>query len=110
MNPASWKWIVALAFGSAIGVAIRHGLFLLFGHSERAISVSTVTASSILGGFSGAAIGYVMAAPGLSQELQTLFMFGLLEPWSPQPPMRRRCRPPSALRMPPGCAGAVSQA
>lgn len=78
MNPASWKWIVALAFGSAIGVAIRHGLFLLFGHSERAISVSTVTASSILGGFSGAAIGYVMAAPGLSQELRTLFMFGLL--------------------------------
>lgn len=78
MSPDTWKWVVALAFGSAIGVAIRRGLVLLFGQSGRSISISTVAASSILGSFSGAAIGYVMASPDFSIELQTLLMFGLL--------------------------------
>jgi fluoride ion exporter CrcB/FEX len=78
MSADTWKSILALALGSAIGVAIRRGLVLFFGQSERSISVSTVTASSILGGFSGAAIGYIMASPDLPKELQSILMFGLL--------------------------------
>jgi fluoride ion exporter CrcB/FEX len=78
MSADIWKSIVALAFGSAIGVGIRRSLALLFGQSERSVSVSTVTASSILGVFSGAAIGYIMASRDLSKELQSILTFGLL--------------------------------
>jgi hypothetical protein len=59
-------------------MAIRKALVLLFGRSERSGSVSTATAPSLLGGFSGAAIGYVMAKPELSKELQSILMFGFL--------------------------------
>lgn len=78
MSAATWEWILALGFGSAVGVAIRRGLRWLFGQSGESISVSTVTACSILGGFSGAVIGYVTASPDLSKQLQTLVMLGLL--------------------------------
>jgi fluoride ion exporter CrcB/FEX len=78
MSADTWKWILALAVGSAIGVAIRKTLVLFFGRSERSVSVSTVSASSILGGFLGAAIGYVMAKPELSKELQSILMFAFL--------------------------------
>ena len=44
---------------------------------QRPIGVS-VTASSILGGFCGAVVGWVMSSPTLSQDVQTLLMFGIL--------------------------------
>jgi fluoride ion exporter CrcB/FEX len=78
MSPDTWKWVLAFAFGSAIGVALRRGLVLMFGRSGSAISVSTVTASSVLGGFCGAAIGWIMSSPTLSQEAHALLMFGIL--------------------------------
>lgn len=78
MNPQTWKWILALAFGSAFGLALRRGLVVMFGKSGSAISVSTVTASSVLGGFCGAVVGWVMRSPTLSQDVQTLLMFGIL--------------------------------
>jgi hypothetical protein len=77
MNPATWKMLLALACGSGIGVGLRRGLMSLFGHSGRAISVSTVTVSSILGGFCGVVMGWLMTSSALSKEQQTLVMFAL---------------------------------
>jgi hypothetical protein len=78
MNPATWKMLLALACGSGIGVGLRRGLMSFFGHSGSAISVSTVTVSSILGGFCGVAIGWLMTSSAFSKEQQTLVMFALL--------------------------------
>jgi fluoride ion exporter CrcB/FEX len=78
MNPPAWKMILALAIGSGIGIGLRRGLASVFGRSGSAISVSTVTASSILGGFCGAAVGWIMSSPALAQDVQTLLMFGIL--------------------------------
>jgi fluoride ion exporter CrcB/FEX len=78
MNSDTWKWILALAFGGVVGLALRRGLTMMFGKSGSALSVSTVTASSMLGGFCGAVIGWVMSSPKLSQDVQTLVMFGIL--------------------------------
>jgi fluoride ion exporter CrcB/FEX len=78
MNPDTWKWALAFAIGSAIGLGLRRGLRIVFGQGGSALSVSTVTLSSILGGFCGAAIAWVMASPSLSQDAQTLVIFGML--------------------------------
>jgi fluoride ion exporter CrcB/FEX len=78
MNPNTWKWILPLALGCAVGLALRRGLVMIFGKSGSALLVSTVTASSILGGFCGAVVGWVMSSPTLSQDVQTLLMFGIL--------------------------------
>jgi hypothetical protein len=77
MNPATWKMLLALACGSGIGVGLRRGLMNLFGHSGSAISVSMVTVSSILGGFCGVAMGWLMTSTAFSKEQQTLVMFAL---------------------------------
>lgn len=78
MNPDTWKWIVALAIGSAIGVGLRRALLMLFSQSAGTLSVSMVTFSSLLGGFCGAAIAWVMGSPSFSKDTQTLLMFGML--------------------------------
>jgi fluoride ion exporter CrcB/FEX len=78
MNPDTWKWIVAFALGSAIGWGLRRGLAYLMGESGSSISASTVVFSSILGGFCGTAIAWVMENPSLSNDTQKLMMFGIL--------------------------------
>jgi len=78
MNPNPWKWILPLALGCAVGLALPRGLVMIFGTSGSALLVSTVTASSILGGFCGAVVGWVMSSPTLSQDVQTLLMCGIL--------------------------------
>jgi branched-subunit amino acid ABC-type transport system permease component len=76
MNPATWKMLLALACGSGIGVGLRRGLMSLFGHSGSAVSVSTVTVSSILGGFCGVAMGWLKSS-AFSKEQQMLAEFAL---------------------------------
>jgi hypothetical protein len=78
MNPEAWKVIVAFAFGSAVGMGIRRALVAAFGGAGSAVSVSTVTVSSMLGGFCGAAVAWVMSSSAFLKEGQTLLMFVLL--------------------------------
>ena len=94
MNPNPWKWILPLALGCAVGLALPRGLVMIFGTSGSALLVSTVTASSILGGFCRAVVGWVMSSRTLSQDVQTLLMCGIL----PGVDVRKR----HGARAPPG--------
>jgi fluoride ion exporter CrcB/FEX len=79
MNPYRWWQVVlALIVGSSIGLGVRRGLVAVFGHTGSAISVSTVTVSSLLGGFLGATIGWVMSRAMFSADAQNLLLFGFL--------------------------------
>ena len=103
MNPNTWKWILSLALGCAVGLALRRGLVMIFGKSGSALLVSTVTASSDLsGGFCSAVVGWVIEQPTLSPGCPDALMFGVLGilatilPPTRRPP-RRRC-PQTTLR------------
>lgn len=79
MNPYRW-WQVVLAFlaGSGIGLGVRRGLVAVFGQTGNAISVSTVTLSSVLGGFLGVTIGWVTSRTLILPDTENLLLFVFL--------------------------------
>jgi hypothetical protein len=70
--------MLALGVGSSVGLGVRRGLVAVFGQTGSALSVSTVTASSLLGGFLGVAIGGIMGRATISTDVQGLLLFGVL--------------------------------
>lgn len=79
MNPYRWwEVVLGLAAGSSVGLGVRRGLATVFGETGSAVSVSTVTVSSMLGGFLGVAVGWIMSRESISPGAQNLLLFGLL--------------------------------
>lgn len=69
--------MLALTVGGSVGFGVRRGLAAVFGQAGSAISVSTVTVSSMLGGFLGVAVGWIMSRETISPDAQNVLYFGL---------------------------------
>lgn len=59
-------------------MGIRRALVAAFGRVGSAVFISTVTVSSMLAGFCGAAVACLMSSSAFWKEEQSLLMFGLL--------------------------------
>ena len=72
-----WTLVLAYGLGSALGLTLRNTLKAMFG-DPRARALSTVTASSIIGGFCGAIAGWGTSHDSLPPNVQRFLLFGLL--------------------------------
>ncbi len=72
-----WGMVIAFALGSALGLTLRNILRILFGE-PRARGLSTVAASSIVGGFCGAIAGWGTTHASLPPNVQRILLFALL--------------------------------
>lgn len=72
-----WGMVIAFGLGSALGLTLRNILLNMFGEI-RARALSTVSASSIVGGFCGAMAGWSTTHAALPPNVQRLVLFALL--------------------------------
>lgn len=72
-----WGMVITFGLGSALGFTLRNILRTLYGE-PRARALSTVAASSIVGGFCGAMAGWGTTHASLPPNVQRLMLFALL--------------------------------
>jgi drug/metabolite transporter (DMT)-like permease len=72
-----WGVVIAFGLGSTLGLTLRNILTSMFG-DPKGRALSTVTASSIVGGFCGAIAGWGTSQESLPPNVQRLVLFALL--------------------------------
>jgi len=72
-----WTVVIAFGLGSALGLTLRNILISVFGN-PRARALSTVTASSVVGGFCGAIAEWGTHQESLPPNVERLLLFALL--------------------------------